>query len=329
MGKVLAGIVVATAVIGGSAALYSVRHRLFRPDVSRVGGTRIVLEVTGEADEIATVLRRRFDPTEGEGIVIRAEDARVTVDVPNGRRHDANLERVRRIVRRPGRLHVGLLVHPEDDEKAFTAAKAWLAVGANTKSLEDADLAGDPLPHLEGQFVGKKQAGPQRYRWVAADAYRAAMSSAPPGSYTLAREYFPLWHTFKPAGGGVIDFLLLRELPEREGVSNEDVGRPRIEEQPGLLYGTTLILPFNGDGRKRLEALNKRPATPKPERRAALVLDDDVLIHFPLGVDVADMTFHLRMEDRARAEEALSLIRAPLPDGVRVKVVGEEVLPGR
>src|SRR5262249_30551297 len=159
-------------------ALYSVRHRLFRPDVTRVGGTRLVLDVKDDADAGAAVLRQRLDPTEGEGIVIRAEGASVTVDVPNGRHPDANLQRARRLARRPGRWHVGLLIHPEDDEEAFAAAKTWLAIEANAKGLEDAYVEGNPLPGLPGQFAAQKPAaGPQRYRWVAADAYRASMSN--------------------------------------------------------------------------------------------------------------------------------------------------------
>src|SRR4051812_41183643 len=86
MGKVLAGTFLVIAVVGGSVWFYPV----LRPDVTRVGGTRVVLDVQGDADAVAAALRRRFDPTEAEGIVIRAEGARVEVDVPNGRRHDEN-----------------------------------------------------------------------------------------------------------------------------------------------------------------------------------------------------------------------------------------------
>src|SRR5881394_2666025 len=97
MWKVLAGILMATAVIGASVTLYSVRHRLFRPDVARVGGTRVVLDVKGDAEKVAAALRQRFDPTGGEGIVVRTEGATVTVDAPNGRNHDANWLRVLRL----------------------------------------------------------------------------------------------------------------------------------------------------------------------------------------------------------------------------------------
>ncbi|MGL4554070.1 MAG: hypothetical protein ACRC33_23150 [Gemmataceae bacterium] len=332
MWKVLAGIVLATAVVGGSVILYPMRNRLFRPDVQHVGGTRVVLTVEGDADAVADALRRRFDPKESEGIVIRVEAGRVEVDVPNGRRHGENVERVRRLSHRPGRLRTGVLAHDQDDADAVAAGKKWLADGANRKALEDAHAKGDPLPPFPGDFKAKGPAAPSaRYGWVSLDWERTShgMSGTPS---VAARGHFPLVHELPGVGGrsGVV-ITLMRQLPAGEGVTNGDVVRPRVQELGRGRFGTYVHVRLAGDGRLRLlDLMGKTAASPGPNpRRIAFAIDDAVLHYFDAPGSLIIDGFQAVVDSATEGEDVIDLIRVPLPAGARVSVDREVILPGR
>src|SRR5262249_49499115 len=101
MKKVLFCLVLMIFVLAGGVLLYQYRHRLFRPEFDKVGGTEIVFEVAPDEneprlEELCAVLTRRLDPTGGEGIVVVPEgERRVAVRVPNGKRHEELVEMVK------------------------------------------------------------------------------------------------------------------------------------------------------------------------------------------------------------------------------------------
>jgi hypothetical protein len=329
MWKVLVGIVMATAVIAASVILYPMRNRLFRPDVNRVGGTRLVLDVKGDAGAVADAYRQRFDPKDTEGIVLRAEEGRIEVDVPTARRHGENLERVKRLAGRVGRFKVGIIAHDKDDAGAIAAGKKWLAVPANRKALEDAQSKGEPLPAFEGEFKGKGPGDPAaRYEWAWTDWERAARMHGMFGrGVGSARDQFPLVHSVSVAGREHL-FTLVRQLPDAEGLTNADV-RPRIHSMSRSSYGTQMQLRIEADGRRRLSALVSKygtPAVPNP-RWVALLIDSELLFHHDLMTK--HEVYYPLLNTAADAEDLMALFRAPLPAGTKVSIEKEETLAGR
>ncbi len=177
MKKVLL-VVVALAVVAGGVLLYLNRHRLFRPDFDKVGGTEIVFEVAPQEkepdlDALCRVLARRLDPNGAAGVVVRPEgERRVAVRVPNGKLHDELVAAARDSAWRPGRLEFCILANPEDDAEALTAARETLRK-AGKDDLARRARRGQPPPAPIGEggkrtFAVRLADEPAHsYRWVA------------------------------------------------------------------------------------------------------------------------------------------------------------------
>src|SRR5262249_32712709 len=115
MWKTLLALAVAAGILVGARFLYLHRHTLFRPDFDRAGGTLLFLAGEGQPsrddlDAAADLLRRRFDPTGGLGILVAAnDDGEVEFRVPRSDKHDALVDQVKRLVDRPGQIEVRVL----------------------------------------------------------------------------------------------------------------------------------------------------------------------------------------------------------------------------
>lgn len=336
MWKVLIGIVVATVVITASVVLFRNRHHLLRPDVARVGGTRLVVACEGKPgpDAVAAALAKRFDPTGSEGIIVRAAGDGLEIDVPNGSNHDENVERVKRLLARPGRLRFGVLAHQDDDGPALEAARKWLTP-ANRKALEDAHDRGLPLPRLrdaagEDRFPSKRPGEPpSHYSWVWMNVSAAAALTAT--SIHVAPRHNEQWPVFHDAGrpgwSGPLYFVVMREPAASEEVGNAEVTRARVQVNGHGPHATQLNLQMDGQGRSRLnDFLTRQLSGP---RNVALALDDEVLLYFLAATEMSRSSFNPIVEDRPQGEDRAALVRAPLPAGASLSLKEEQALSPR
>jgi hypothetical protein len=78
-----------------------------------------------------------------------------------------------------------------------------------------------------------------------------------------------------------------------------------------------------------LELSGKHLSTPANPRRMALALDNQVLYYRDLTAKLIHNTFDPVVDSMAEGDGLIGLIRAPLPAGAKVKVIGEEMLPRR
>src|SRR5262249_42602280 len=131
------------------------------PDVNKVGGTEVVLEVVPPADEDAVerarqVLQRRFDER-GTGVEVRRDGVKqLAVVVPNGKWHDTFVMRARRLGATRGQVEFRMLAHLTDDAVAMAVAEE--------RFLAMKDLPAKPGGAGDELTVGLG-AAKRRYRW--------------------------------------------------------------------------------------------------------------------------------------------------------------------
>jgi preprotein translocase subunit SecD len=161
---------------------YLLRDRLFRPDFQRRGGTLLTYAVdegasppgTYDPDELAAALARRLGASWRNGLAVRpARPGAVEVAIPRTRSHDAEVERVKQLVREAGSLEFRILANEVDDQEALVVA-AWRDLtAARTSSKVRAELARrarlglpppPPVPPTEAGF--KTPLGTFTYSWV-------------------------------------------------------------------------------------------------------------------------------------------------------------------
>ncbi|MBY0228398.1 MAG: hypothetical protein K2W96_03865 [Gemmataceae bacterium] len=305
--KAVAALLVSAAIIAGSVALYRNRAALFRPDLERSGGTRLVLRMAGDPEGVAEALRKRFDPKGMGAVAASAEGATVRLDIPAGRGHDALVERAERLAARPDRVWAGILADAKEDAEA-----AALAVPGK----------------------GMK-AGGHEYAWASISERRAArqgggrrMGRPPPAGNEPGAVSAP-W----PGGGGW--HVLVRKAGAGQGIGCEDLAQVVEEGGPQL---TLRLLP---ESRARLADL-ARPYLGAagvtggggflggvPSRRLGVMLDGDALLLLYLA-DTPDLSplFPL-LEGADRAKDAAALLRHPYPAGTTAEIVERIEFPAR
>lgn len=179
----LVALVVGTVVIYAGVTLYHLRDELFRPDVNKVGGTEVVLEIEQEpnadaAEKARRVLHKRFDER-GSGVEVRLDGVKhLAVVVPNSRRHDTIVGQVRRLGPRRGRVEFRMVAQTTFDKDAMELAE--------TKFLAMKDVPAK-LGEAGEELVVGVGAAAKRYRW-----------------FSLSDGQAQEWLRYGPARGGPV-----------------------------------------------------------------------------------------------------------------------------
>ncbi len=317
-------LVVIVGVICASVVLYQNRQWLFRPDISRTGGTRLVLRVEGDPAAVAVALAKRFDPMTTGAVAVTEADGGLWLDVPSGRAHDETLARVKRLASRRGRLWLGTVAEEAADAAAVKAARAWLVAPANAKARKTCEDTGKPPP-----------APAEGYAWAAISQMRATrqgfiMPAVPggpimKGAPAAAGPDF-VSHPYKTAGPlGDGFFALVREAERGERVGNGDVVLIRRHSSSGPGY-TQLHIKLSPEGAGRRASLQRRIA---PGSRVALILDGEMLTWFQNAAS-SEYNYILPMfETDEQADDVRALIGSPLPEGASVEVAEERAVTPR
>ena len=361
MWKYLFAIVVSTAVIATSVYLFRHREELFRPDVRKLGGTRVVFAIdSGRPDEAyLTAMRRRFDPRGRLGVVVRHEGNAVEIDVPRGTTHDDTVARVVRLAGRPGKFAFLPVANGNEDDGV---SKHLQAIYSGKKSKPRVDLPTTPRNPLGGREFALSTAGsnPRQYRWVrlvetAMAAFqfdpvslagtnigekssvdRAARTGAllnpnaqPEAMMLVAR---------LPGEKGPAFFLLVRDESDEQAISSSAI---RHAESVTAGYGaSTILVRLAPDGFQRLASIQQQEGSFRVSPRAvpasgrnrllALVIDDRIVVLPPFALERQEAYLEVGGSDEER-DDLVALLRG-VPQGVRLSAKPtrvETLEPGR
>jgi SecD/SecF fusion protein len=179
--KILIGLV-AVAFIGTASFLgWKLYRQATRPSMDRLGGTVLIYEVDTDrlpdqysAEEMASAIQRRLDPSESTGIGVRARgDNRFEISVPRVGDYAEHLRQVKELLGQVGLLEFRILANEEDDAEGIAVAQASLQDPRNAAELEKRARAGQPppppvKPHgIEPGFETKRDVlGRCTYSWV-------------------------------------------------------------------------------------------------------------------------------------------------------------------
>jgi hypothetical protein len=275
--KYLFAIFVSTAVIATSVYLFRHREALFRPDVRKLGGTRIVFPIdSGKPDETyLTAMRRRFDPRGRLGVVVRHEGNAVEIDVPRGTTHDDTVARVVRLAGRPGKFAFLPVANAGVDDGV---AKHVQATHSGKKSAARTAPPATPMNPLGGREFSVSAAGvnPRQYRWVRLDdlalaawqldsaslaggnvGEKAAVDRAARTGSLLTPNAQPeamLLVARLPGEAGPAFFLLVRDESDEAAVASELIRQAESETE--ARGPSSIRLRFQGDGWVRMMAIN-------------------------------------------------------------------------
>lgn len=355
MWKALLSLVAAAAIIAGGVFLYRHRHVLFRPDFARTGGTVLAFAVDGDPpvdglDETVAVLRRRFDPTRGQGVEIRATAAgEIEIMVPVTYKSDELVDRVKRLAGRRGSLEIRLVASVGEEDAALKATVAALKEpGAKDKV---------PPPEAAAPKAGVRLGGEAeyRYRWARlgpsevkalrleamylrggspdeAVVQQALTTGHAVNGLMMARQVL-LAVRKDPAGGDPLFYVLTREEPDRPGITGKDVDRTWTTTETKFMRRPAVGIGFTPDGGAELFALTSRYATagwdPYGKHRLAVILDGEA-VSLPT-LDTASRKELLASSEytTAECEDVAFLIRGgalPVklkPDPVRETTAGK------
>jgi len=306
MWKKLLALAVSAGIIAGGASLYRNRHRLFRPDFQRTGGTLLVYEIDGEPpagglDGAVAVLQRRFDPSGALGITVRAtDDGEVELAVPAGPRHDEQVDQVKRIIDRAGRLEFLILARTGDDDPAIRAATLALKdpaarglvpppapKGPRGQALIATTLPGEPEYRYRWVRLGRSElmslqlddAALRRHNFLDAQRVAASLKTGEAFAPTQATELL-LAARQVPGSADPVFFALAREEPEDRAVTGGHVERASAAQgQYGRHQSITIRLDREGGLRLlRLTSQNLAPRLgPRGWNRLAILLDGEAL----------------------------------------------------
>jgi hypothetical protein len=366
MWKHVVALVVAAGIITGGLYLYKNRHRLFRPDFSRSGGTLLVFEVDGEPpdeglDPLVAVLHKRFDPTDSAGIVVRLnEEQQIEVGVPNGKHHDEQVEMVKRLVGQRGVLDVGWPAD-DNDEEACAAARRQIQEGNKSGELDKALKRGEP-PAAPRNKAGEREFSTKdgrlaSYRWVAFDSILSAdltsMASANPLLEARIRECIKrreafatsepefaellncsaLFFAYRPTGAtaGVVYFVLIQEVEAELRLTNEHVERARIGWDE--MFGVEAVhVRLRAEGRRRWGTLLRQVEQRGSHQRPPAILVDEKVIAFERFFDAPvnrEMVIGQRFSRQDREDLARLLDGGSLPVPIKPVAVRESLVAGR
>ena len=349
MWKYLFAIVVSAAVIATSVYLYRHRDEMFRPDVQKLGGTRIVfaIEAGTPNDVYLTAMRRRFDPRGRLGVVVREGDGtEVEFLVPNGPTHDDTVARIGRIAVRPGKFAFVPTANFTADEGVSKYVQA--TYGAK-KSMPRSTPPPTPINSLGEREFPHSIAGsaPRRYRWIRLGEFATVTVQLDPASLAggnVAEKAF-VEHAAKtgailrpnaqteamilvarlPDTAHPTFFLLVRDESDENAITASHVRRSEVNNEG---YGSnSILLRLDPDGIQRMNAIQHeqgwgrapRPSPTTPiDRLLALVIDDQI-VGFARIVIVqrAEALLEVGSSDEER-EDLVCLLRGTL-EGVRLK----------
>jgi len=236
---VLVALVVGTVVITAGVLLYKMSPDLFRPDVNKVGGTEVVLEVAhadndDDVERACLVLKKRFDER-GSGVEVRRDGARhLAVVVPNGRRHDAIVSQANRLGAKPGRVEFRMVANQTEDADAMALAQGRFF-----------DMKGVPVKPGEvgDEIVAGVGLAKRRFRWFPLSEGQARdwtrYGSARGAGGAVVRGGADRWvkssdwshvtmFVVDRGGGSEAYFVLCREPEEGVRVGGEAIERVRV-----------------------------------------------------------------------------------------------------
>lgn len=297
-------LVVAVLIIPSGMLLYRHRHRLFRPDFARTGGTQLVFALAEPASpqdllEAVGLLEKRLDPVGKFGILVRVtDDGKVAFDVPAGRHHDEQVEMIRRTAGRTGKLEFRFYAMTGEDDEAIQAARA--------QSRKPGPKDTSPADPKNGQGTNEfstTTSGEQRYRYAWArlsESEMKGMHLKGPGAgaggpvdpervkralgtgETFSTTTFPrnlFAARLAPGSSDPILFVLTRIEPTSQEIRREHVERARLTS-PREFGRAGALLRFTPEGGVRLYEMTHPHvvSTPDPNARKkiAFLLDGEV-----------------------------------------------------
>jgi hypothetical protein len=152
-------VVLAMVVLVGGLTWYY--YPPARPDVNEVGGTILVYQITGRDPNsppaakqvIADHLQRlcTYGGHPDVKVLPAAEPDRVVVCIPRTSNHMAEVQRIKNLANKSGRLEFRILANHRDDQDGIAAAQQAINQGRDAdpkleKALKDAQIEGVPPP---------------------------------------------------------------------------------------------------------------------------------------------------------------------------------------
>lgn len=306
MWKKLLPLLVSVVVIGGAVFLYRHRHLLFRPNFARSGGVVLVYQVDGAAsgddvDQAVQVVQKRFDPTGALGLLIsRNADNEIEIRVPATDKLTGQVEQIKRLIAKPGKMEIHILPRQTDDEEVFRDVTAALAhPGAR-------DKVPPPLPKGEDKNSATAKLGGEkeyRYHWTRVSQHElqhlrldpATLPHSGPSDLPRVQEGLAkgeaitgfdqapnqLFAVRKVAGDpNPVFFVLTREEPARGQLTSDHLERTKAAEDP-MMRRPGIALRFKPDGGERLYSIMSRNLTigftPDRMSKLAVILDGEVI----------------------------------------------------
>jgi SecD/SecF fusion protein len=181
--SLIAGVLVLTIAAGLAWQFYQARQ----PDIADVGGTILVYQLDKkdnpgnvDATVVAEALQRRFGFDEMRHVKVRPGDGdQVEVLIPRVGDHEANVQSIKEMVGRVGRLEFRILANSADDNEAIEAAKRMVNHEREIddklrQECEDAEQSGRPPPgpRFDGQprkfniALARGLLSTVSYRWI-------------------------------------------------------------------------------------------------------------------------------------------------------------------
>jgi preprotein translocase subunit SecD len=103
------------------------------PTLEQAGGTILIYEIDADASpveyspaDMADALQRRIDPSKAKGMSVRSEGHdRFEIIIPRGPQHAEDVQHVKDLVERAGRLEFRILANSQDDRAGIEAVKKY------------------------------------------------------------------------------------------------------------------------------------------------------------------------------------------------------------